>query len=83
MKNKNQDPLIVLIIAIIFLIVLGPLIFFWTGYFYGWIATKFIGKYIIEFLTMFNLDIPLEKIPLITGILNFIINLFIPIKTKN
>ena len=80
MKSENQNSLFVLIITAVILSILCPFIFFWTGYLDGWIATKLIGKYIIEFLTIFNLDIPLEKIPIIIGVLNSIIHIFIPIK---
>ena len=83
MKNKNQDSLTILIITAVIVSILSPFLFFWTGYLDGWIATKIIGKYIIEFLTIFNLDIPLEKIPIIIGVLNSIIHIFIPIKIKD
>lgn len=60
----------------IFLGAIGLFIFsswinFWFSYFGGWLASMWIGKYIIQGFAFFGKDITLEQIPYIAGFLGW------------
>ena len=61
------------IIAAIFII---PWFSFWLSYFGGWIAKIVIGKYLVEGFSFLGITVPLEKIPLIAGVLGWIGSFF-------
>ena len=61
------------IIATIFII---PWVNFWLSYFGGWIAKIVIGKYLVEGFSFLGITVPLEKIPLIAGVLGWIGSFF-------
>ena len=85
MKNKTETT-ITLISLLIVMIFIMPWLSFWIGYTIGWITKITIGKYIVEGLALFNINIPLDKIPLISGIITWFTGTFISksnIKTNN
>ena len=85
MKNKTED-IIATIVLLIIVIFIMPWLLFWIGYAAGWITKITIGKYIIEGLALFNINIPLDKIPLISGVITWFTGMFISksnIKTNN
>ena len=79
--KKNEG--ITIIITILIWIIFGPLLIFWLSYFAGWIAKLWIGKYIVEFFTLFNINLSIDKIPLFAGVLGWIASFFRPLKVIN
>lgn len=57
---------------IILSIFIAPWLLFWISYFGGWVAKLLIGKYLVEGFTYFNINIPIDKIPLIAGCIGWI-----------
>ena len=79
-KNEKTTIIVTVIIWIIF----GPLFVFWLGYFAGWIAKLWIGEYIVEFFALFNINLPIDKIPLFAGVLSWITSCFFkPVKVNS
>lgn len=78
----KKDAKVIIATAVIW-IIFGPLLVFWLGYFTGWIAKLWIGKYIVEFFTFFNINLPIDKIPLFVGIFSWIISFFRPLKLNS
>lgn len=63
-------------ITVILVMLFEPFLFFWLGYFSGWIAKIIIGKYLISGFDIFNIHISLNQIPLLAGILSWIGSFF-------
>ena len=84
MKSKkyfdSSSDLIILIITAIVIIFIWPWLSFWVAYFLGWITKITIGKYIVEGFALLNIDLPLNKIPLLAGVLGWIGGFFIGTK---
>ena len=64
-----------LILTIIIALV-SPWIWFWVCYFSGWLAKILIGDKLIEGFALLGITLPLEKIPLLAGILGWIGSFF-------
>ena len=64
------------IFLIILLIFVAPWITFWLCYFAGWIAKILIGNYLVGGFSIFKIDLPLDKIPLLAGTLGWIGSFF-------
>ena len=77
MKRDNLYK--VLIFFIIFFLI-EPFLFFWLGYFVGWIAKITIGKVLIEGLNLVHISIALNQIPLLAGTLSWIGSFFYQFK---
>ena len=83
-KNDSEESIVTeailmtagFVALIIILIFIGPWISFWLAYFSGWIAKITVGKYLVSGFGLLGLDIPLEKIPLLAGVLGFIGSFF-------
>ena len=74
-----KDDILKLIGAIgliILLLLFWPFIGFWICYFEGWLAKIMIGKYIVEWFALFNINLPIDKIPLFAGVLGWIAGFF-------
>jgi len=80
MKRDNLYK--VLIFFIIFFLI-EPFLFFWFGYFVGWIAKITIGKVLIEGLSLVHISIALNQIPLLAGTLSWIGSFFYQFKINN
>ena len=80
MKN-DFVKLIGVIGTVLLVLIFWPWIGFWLCYFEGWLAKLMIGKYIVEWFTLFNINLPLEKIPLFAGVLGWIGGFFKGINT--
>lgn len=70
---------------ILLILIVWPWISFWIYYFEGWIAKLVIGKYIVEWFALFNINFPIDKIPLFTGVFGWISGFFrnIDLRKKN
>lgn len=71
---------ILVVIGSIFIL---PWLAFWLAYFGGWIAKIVIGKYLVQGLAMLGLNITLDQIPLLAGVLGWIGGFFKTTITKN
>ncbi len=49
-----------------------PFVLFWLAYLGGWIAKIVIGKYLVEGFAILGFTVPIDKIPLIAGLLGWI-----------
>jgi len=58
--------------ALVILIFIAPWLFFWVAYFGGWIAKITIGEQLTAGLALLNIDLPLDKIPLLAATLGWI-----------
>ena len=85
MKRTNifGDSLTILGIIglIIIAIFIAPWLSFWLAYFGGWIAKITIGNYIVKGFALLGITLPLNKIPLIAGVLGWIGGFFKNIST--
>lgn len=82
--NKDYDINFntgILILGMIITIFIAPWFIFWIAYFGGWIAKITIGKQLIAGLAMLNIDLPLNKIPLLAATLGWIGGFFKTINT--
>ena len=76
--NKSYDidysgfTLLGLIALIIILIFIAPWVSFWLAYFGGWISKIVIGNYIVKGFALLGITVPLDKIPLLAGVLGWI-----------
>lgn len=71
--NSGETMGIVMMIAlIVVLIVIGPLITFWLGYFGGWLAKIIIGGKLCEALAYLGLTVTPEMLPWIGAALAWI-----------
>ena len=70
--DSSSSDLIILIATAIVIIFIWPWLSFWVAYFLGWITKITIGKYIIEGFALLNIDLPLDKVPLLAGVLGWI-----------
>ena len=86
MKSKkyfdSSSDLIILIATAIVIIFIWPWLSFWVAYFLGWITKITIGKYIVEGFALLNIDLPLNKVPLLAGVLGWIGGFFTGTKTN-
>ena len=86
MKKKILDADIGcggLIILFVFTIIILPWIAFWLAYFGGWIAKLVIGKYLVQGLAFLGINITLDQIQLLAGVLGWIGEFFKTIITRN
>ena len=81
-KEKSIGAIIGIFIIAIILIIFFPLINFWVAYFFGWIVKILIGKYIVAGLAFLNINIPLDKIPLLAGVLSWLGGFFKTVNIK-
>ena len=65
------------IVLIAITIFIGPWLLFWLAYFGGWIAKIIIGKWLVAGFALLNIDLPLDKIPLLAGTLGWIGGFFL------
>ena len=56
----------------IFAIFIVPWLTFWLAYFGGWIAKIVIGDYLVKGFALLGLTVPIDKIPLIAGLMGWI-----------
>ena len=72
--NSNTEGLTImgLLFMIILIIFIAPWLTFWLAYFGGWVAKITIGKYLVSGLSLIGLDISLDSIPLLAGVLGWI-----------
>lgn len=68
-KGLSILGIIGLLILIFFI---APWVSFWLAYFGGWIAKITIGKYLVSGFKLFGITIPINKIPLVAGVLGWI-----------
>ena len=61
---------------IILSVFIAPWLSFWLAYFGGWIAKIVIGDYLVKGFALLGIVIPLNKIPLLAGVLGWIGNFF-------
>ena len=71
------------ILIVVVSIFIFPWLAFWLAYFGGWIAKIVFGKYLIQGLAMLGLDITLDQIPLLAGVLGWIGGFFKTTAVKN
>ena len=53
-------------------LLIAPLLIFTIGYLIGFISKLLIGNLLVEAFSYFGFDIPVDKIPLITGLIAWI-----------
>lgn len=78
MNNNDNDMYNFLLI--LFVVILNPFFDFIYGYFIGWLIKITISEYVIAGLSLININIPLDKIPLFFATLLLISSFF---KTTN
>ena len=78
-NNSNNDDMYNFFL-ILFVVILNPFFDFIYGYFIGWLIKITIGEYVIAGLSLINMNIPLDKIPLFFATLSMISSFF---KTTN
>lgn len=78
--NIGCGGVILVVVAGIFIL---PWLAFWLAYFGGWIAKIVIGKYLVQGLAMLGLNITLDQIPLLAGVLGWIGGFFKTAAIKN
>ena len=72
-KEKSAtETIIFLITSILLALFLLPFLSFWFGYFIGWISKILIGSYIVTAFNLIHIQITLDQIPLIGGLLCWI-----------
>lgn len=77
MINKEENNTILTIIAIIIIyLIIEPFLIFWVSYFVGWLSKIFIGKYIVAGFELLHISFPIDKIPLLAGLLGWIGSFF-------
>ena len=64
------------VLLLILIIIFEPFLLFWLGYFSGWLAKIFIGKYIVAWFGLFGITLSLESIPLFAGVFAWIASFF-------
>lgn len=64
------------VLLLILIIIFEPFLLFWLGYFAGWLAKIFIGKYIVAWFGLFGITLSLESIPLFAGVVAWITSFF-------
>lgn len=64
------------LIVIVIVILVSPFISFGVCYIAGLIAKATIGNFLVDGFALFNLNIPLDKIPLAAGILGWVASFF-------
>ena len=80
--NHNDDirndifTILGAVLVIILVIIFKPFLLFWLGYFAGWLAKIFIGKYIVAWFGLFGITLSLESIPLFAGVVAWIASFF-------
>ena len=79
-KTKHIGTTIFLFVLIIFA---APFLQFWIAYFVGWISKLVIGKYLMAGFAILNIDLPLDKIPLVSGCLGWIASFFMHFKQNS
>lgn len=72
MDKEDILKVIGAVASIILSIFIASWLLFWISYFNGWVAKLLIGKYLVEGFAYFNINIPIDKIPLIAGCLGWI-----------
>ncbi len=80
--STSAALVIAIVIGIIFLFI-GPVINFCIGYAIGWISTLLIGNQLVEGFALIGIAIPIEKIPLIGGIIGWVATFFPKSTPKN
>lgn len=78
---KKGFTLLGAIMLIAILIFIVPWASFWLAYFGGWISKIVIGDYLVKGFGLLGLTIPLDKIPLLAGVLGWIGGFFISTNT--
>ena len=80
MNNNNNNDDMYNFLLILFVVILNPFFDFIYGYFIGWLIKITISEYVIAGLSLININIPLDKIPLFFATLLLISSFF---KTTN
>ena len=86
MKKKITDVDIGwsgLIVLFVLAIVILPWVAFWLAYFGGWIAKLVIGGYLVQGLAILGINITLDQIPLLAGVLGWIGGFFKTTVSRN
>lgn len=78
-NNSNNDDMYNFFL-ILFVVILNPFFSFIFGYFVGWLIKITISEYVITGLSLININVPLDKIPLFFATLSMISSFF---KTTN
>ena len=71
-NSKNICEIIGVICVIIIILFIFPWLSFWFGYFCGWLSKITIGKYLVEGFSLVGLTIPLNKVPLLSGVIGWV-----------
>lgn len=82
-KEKKSTAIVTLIASFVIILLIAPWLSFWCSYFVGWISKMLIGKYIVAGFALVNIDLPLDKIPLLAGCLGWIASFFMRVNNKN
>ena len=84
--NKYSDEKMgcgMAIALLVVVIIIGPLITFWLGYFGGWLAKIIIGGKLCEALAYLGLTVTPEMLPWIGGALAWIGGFFKSVNTNS
>lgn len=81
-KNGLGWAIIGIIVFLIVMIIIEPALFFWLGYFSGWLAKLIIGTKLVTAINMvFGTGFTADMLPMIGGALGWIGSFFKSIRT--
>lgn len=75
-KDTKFSEAVAFLITAIIISIISPFLVFWISYIIGYFVKWTIGNILIQGLMLFNINIPIEKIPLACGVLGFISSYF-------
>jgi len=70
------------ILVELFIVILGPFLYFATGWFIGWLIKIMFGNMFVSGLALLGISITTSQIPLLCGILGVIGSFFKTIVTQ-
>lgn len=83
-KNGLGWAIIGIIVFLIVMIIIEPALFFWLGYFSGWLAKLIIGTKLVTAINMvFGTAFTADMLPMIGGALGWIGSFFKSIRTAS
>lgn len=75
-RDTTEAKIASLIVLIIVALLIEPWLVFWLAYCAGWFAKILIGKYIVAGFGLLGISIPIDKIPLLAGVLGWVGSFF-------
>lgn len=82
MRKNSVGAILGTLVGAIICIIIEPFLFFWLGYFVGWLSKLMIGPHLITGLQLVHIPIELQQIPLLAGTLAWIGSFFYQLDVK-